>query len=208
MNVLKFFSGIALTMGISLSANAFVVNTSLDCSVAVFNPSYDACAGAFVLEGGENDVTNGGDTDIVTTLLNDVGLFGDDDWGFVGKVDDQGYSGTAGAFSVTGIDDTSGQITLMFDVLAELATAELALSFKAAKGFSVYYWNGPIGSDLIEWTTDGVSVKNGNTQDLSHVSLFYRTSDPVDVSEPASAFLVLSGLLSLLIIRGKLKASV
>ena len=187
-------TGLAVSSAlIAPTAQAFELTLAPACDVAaaVFNPEYDDCQGAYELEGGENDVTDGGSDNIVTQLLNDDNIFGDPDWTFLGKDDGAGTS----FFTVNGIDSTSGNI--VFDVAAieeEYGPTfthnyDIAVSFKAAQNFSIYKWGAGLKTDTIDWTTDGTATNqnNDNPRDLSHASVYFRLKDKVKrVPEPTS----------------------
>lgn len=190
-------TGLAVTSSfIAPTAQAFTPTEDPACDVAaaVFNPGYDNCKGAYELAGGENDVTNGGSDNIATQLLNDDNIFGAEDWTFLAKDD----GGGTDFFTVNDIGSTSGNIE--FDtaaIEAEYGTTftenyDIAVSFKAAKSFSIYQWDAGLGTDTIEWTTDGTATnKNGVTQALSHASVYFRYKAIVDpprarVPEPTS----------------------
>lgn len=185
----------------SVNASAYTLSTDVACdtAAAVFSPVYTDCVGAYVLGNGENDVTNGAADNIVNQLLNDIEVFGSDDWTFLDKQDT--VVGNS-FFTVDGINSTSGDIE--FDAASFnaafgpdfLSDYDIAVSFKAAKNFSVYYWQAPIGEETVQWTTDGTAqnVNNGNPKDLSHASVYYRKKSGPDNTIPEPATLGLLGL--------------
>ncbi|NET46472.1 hypothetical protein [Okeania sp. SIO2B3] len=170
---------------IAPATQAFTLTEDPACNVAaaVFNPQYDDCKGAYELAGGENDVTDGGPNNIATQLLNNDDIFGTEDWTFLGKDDGNGTS----FFTVNGINSTSGEI--VFDTAAIenvygptfTQNYDIAVSFKAAKNFSIYQWDAGLGTNTIDWTTDGTATnKQGVTQGLSHASVYFRYKEIVD----------------------------
>jgi len=185
----------AATFGlISVSANAYTLTNDPDCgAISVFSPDYTSCVGAYDLGPGENDVTDGGADNIVNDILNIQDVFGAEDWTFLEK-DDTDSNG--GCLSVIGINSTTGMLTICdggFDW-----PIEVAISFKAAGSFSIYYWSalaGPPGS--ISWEVLGVSTNNnGGIQGLSHLSVYVRNGE-MDVAEPGTLALFGLGLLGL-----------
>ena len=185
-------------------AGAYTLTSDPNCDAAatVFNPVYSACVGAYELGGGENDVTDGDDDNIVNQLLNNdplvESLFGTDDWTFLEKVDVGVNNGSF--FDITNFNTNSTTGSIEFDVSA-IETAygtsflndyDIAISFKAAKNFSIYKWNAPLGTDRIDWSTAGTATNNrGIAQGLSHASVYFRrndnTPDPVSTPEPGTA---------------------
>lgn len=176
------------------STVAYTLSTDVACdtAAAVFSPAYTDCVGAYVLGAGENDVTNGAADNIVNQLLNDADVFGAADWTFVAKQDDPADPNAF--FEVSGIGGTSGEIEFnAFEFESAfgskfLTDYDIAVSFKAANNFSIYYWQAPIGEETVEWTTDGTAqnVNNGNPKALLHASVYYRKqSGPENtVTEP------------------------
>jgi hypothetical protein len=189
------------------SAYTLTQDPACDVAAAVFSPDYDDCQGAYLLEGGENDVTNGDATNIATQLLNDDNIFGDADWTFFGKDDGAGTP----YFTVTGLNSTLGSI--VFDVAAIEAAFgptfaqdyDLAVSFKAARNFSLYYWEAPVFvgiAAIIDWTTAGTATNNdGAAQALSHASVYFRQVEPENppTGAPAPATVALIGVGCLLL---------
>jgi hypothetical protein len=185
-------TGVALAT--MMPAQAYSVSTlSCDAAATAFTPDYDNCVGAYTLDGGENDVTDGDDDNIVNKILNVDNVFGTEDWTFLGK-DDGAYNGF---FNIVGLNNTTGSIN--FNVAAIeavygtsfLNNYDVAVSFKAGKNFSIYEWEAALGTDTIEWSTTGTSVnKNGAAQGLSHGSVYFRKKDggvTEKTPEPASA---------------------
>ena len=189
MNIRKAIFGtsaatLLAVVSISAPAHAYVLTMDPNCSVAaaVFNPDYDACVGAYLLGGGENDVTDGAADNIATIILNDNDVFGAADWTFLDKNDDVG--GTSGTLSIADF--------------GEGWPIEIAISFKAARNFSIYYWSalaGPPGT--IDWSTAGTATNSsGIAQGLSHYSVFYRSTSK-KVPEPGTLALFGIGLMGL-----------
>lgn len=172
---------------------------SLSCTVAVTEPMWDDCAGAYTLDNGENDVTNGDELDIVSQILSEGG-FGGDGWEFGAKYDGA-YEGDSSLFTVTGIDSTSGVVDFgespLIDDLVNLY--DIAISFKAADSFSIYYWEAPLLSSTISWTTSGVAMGNEFPKDLSHVSVYLRGT--TSIPEPGTLALFALGLIGFVMSR-------
>jgi len=171
----------------SAVANALTLTNDPACEAGTFAPPFSECSGSYELEGGENDVTDGGADNIVTQLLNVDEIFGDGDWFFLAKDD----GGGTDFFQISGLGATSG--TIEFDVAAiALAFGEdfpadydIAISLKAAQNFSVYAWNAGDGAEIISWTTDGTATNDrGNPQALSHGSVYLRFIGDDDLSPP------------------------
>ena len=190
-------TGFAVTSSlIAPEAQAFdlTLDPACDAAAAVFNPEYDNCQGAYLLDGGENDVTDGEADNIVNQLLNVEDIFGNPDWTFFAKDDGAGTS----FFTVNGINSTTGDI--VFDTAAIEAAYgptftedyDIAVSFKAAKNFSIYQWDAALGTDTITWSTEGTATNGGGSaQALSHASVYFRYKDvvtppPARVPEPTS----------------------
>lgn len=210
MNITKY-SLVAAGLLASNLAFGYTLTNSPDCdaAAAVFDPAYDSCSGAYLLDGGENDVTSGEADNIVNQILNDDDVFGADDWTFGGKFDGA-YSGMSGLFSVTGLNTTSGAVDLNTSLLGGSGEFDVVLSFKAGKNFSLYAWTpldeSPASGDFgnIEWSTSGTSVnRNGDAKELSHVSVYYRQSGVTTVFEPMTVGLFALGLFGVGAIRRK-----
>ena len=202
---------------LSSAAGAYELTESPECDVgaAVFNPQYDACYGAYLLGNGENDVTDGEADNIVNQLLNTDEIFGDDEWTFLEKREND----TAGTyFTVSGMGSTSGSIT--FDTTAIEAEYgptfiqdyDIVISLKAAKNFSIYQWDAALGTNTITWSTAGTATNGGGiVQALSHVSVYFQyngsgddqddDSSTVIVSEPKTLALLAFGLCGLVLVR-------
>lgn len=156
--------------------------------------SFTDCEGAFTLEKGTNDVTNGAADNLVSQKLA-TGIFGGiTNWIYDSKINVGGGkdvgTGTNGLdFGLTsGGGNTTGAFT--FDNI-DLANTALAISLKAADSYSIFYFAAnSLTSNTINWNTLGVSTnKSGVAQGLSHASVYYSkvsTPDPTPVPEPAS----------------------
>jgi len=198
---LKIFSsilGLAVTlMALAVPARAYTLTEDPNCAVAVgvFNPSYTDCKGAYLLEGGENDVTDGAADNIVNQLLNVDDVFGTSGgWTFLGKTDD---SSTSPEFTLTGLNATTGTL----EITGISLPAKIVVSFKAADSFSLYLWNPLNDPGLIEWATSGTATnRNGGVQGLSHASVYWMengTVPPQQTPEPGTIVLMGSGLAGL-----------
>ncbi|MBE9029988.1 PEP-CTERM sorting domain-containing protein [filamentous cyanobacterium LEGE 11480] len=157
------------------AAQAYQLNADLDCTDG-FITGYSKCSGAYKLGRGENDVTNGSATNIVTQILNEEDVFEvGGDWKFGNKFDgDLSSQNNDDGFSVAGLNTKSGSFS--FSEL-DLAKTDLAISLKSAKGFSLYYVAAGSITDpeAIQWNTAGTSVnKKGNGKALSHISYYTR----------------------------------
>jgi hypothetical protein len=171
-------------------------NPNCDAAAAVFNPAYSDCVGAYELGKGENDVTDGDADNIVNKILNENDVFGADNWTFGAKFDGSGYQGINGLFTLTGLDNIIGTITLNKKAIENILGPtfeqyEIAISFKAARNFSIYKWDAPLSTNTINWSTAGTATNNrGIPQGLSHASLYVRkiNDTPVtEVPEPGAA---------------------
>lgn len=184
LSLLVATAGIALSASLA-PAQAYSLSSSTACESGLMT-GYSDCSGSYQLEGGENDVTDGGADNIVSQLLNEEALFGngDEGWTFGAKYDG-GWSGDNEAeMSVTGLGSTSG--TFDFSNL-DLATTDLAVSLKAAKGFSIYYIaaGSIMDASEISWSTDGTSTnKKGVAQGLSHISYYTRIAESIEPENP------------------------
>ncbi len=212
MSTTIFATGLAIVPTAFNSAEAYTLTNDLSCdtAAAVFSPDYSDCVGAYLLEGGENDVTDGDADNIVNKILNDNDVFGTEDWTFGAKFGDSGYQGINGLFTLTGLNDITGTITLNKTAIEAILGPtfdqyEIAISFKAAKNFSIYQWDAPLGTNIINWSTAGTATNNGGiAQDLSHASLYVRKIDETsatEIPEPdtvgSMAFLALAAVIYL-----------
>ena len=169
----KLLPAAAIAIGLTIAA-APAAQAAPDCEAASF--SFTACSGSYTLSGGQNDVTNGGANNLATQQLNDENLFGDLDWSFGAKYDGNTSGANNEGFSVDGLGSTSG--TFSFSDI-DLATTDLAISLKSAKGYSLYYIEAGSISDAsdIAWDTAGTSTnRKGKAQALSHISYYTRIS--------------------------------
>ncbi|MGF1541468.1 MAG: PEP-CTERM sorting domain-containing protein [Pleurocapsa sp.] len=193
-------------------AAAYTLTNDPNCDAAalVFSPAYSDCVGAYELDKGENDVTNGDADNIVNRILNEDDIFGVDNWTFGAKFDDSGYQGVDGLFALTGLNNTTGTITLNKTAIENILGPtfeqyEIAISFKAAKNFSIYKWDAPLSTNIINWSTEGTATNNlGIAQGLSHASLYVRKIDDTSVTEVpepgtigSMAFLALGAIIHL-----------
>ncbi len=197
-------AGVTASVAVAPTAQAYTLNNNLSCTKGTVTGA-SQCAGAYTLGSGENDVTNGAATNIATKLLNENGgvFGGSSTWAFGNKYDGgfANSSNTQSGFNVTGLNTTAGSFGFSN---INLATTDLAISLKSAKGFSLYYIKaGTITNpNQIAWNTLGTSVNNkGVGQALSHISYFTRMMPtpppPVRrVPEPAalSALLAVSAM--------------
>ncbi|WP_071516438.1 hypothetical protein [Geitlerinema sp. PCC 9228] len=176
-------AGFAIATSAMTPVQAFSLTNSPACSTSDIAGS-SKCSGSYKLEGGENDVTDGGKDNIVTQLLNQDDIFevgGGWDYSFKNEY---GGEQKSGKFDFDNID---------------LATNDLAISLKAAKDFSVYYIEAGTFNhgDEIEWSTKGTSAnKKGIARALSHASVFVRDVSHQDnsaaekIPEPATGMAV------------------
>ena len=84
--------------------SAWELTSNPDCTNMSVLLTQEQCSGAYSLDPGENDITDGDADNIVTTILNDDDLFGAEDWTFLGKDDGNGTD----YFTVTGIGSHVG----------------------------------------------------------------------------------------------------
>jgi hypothetical protein len=187
-------AGITAAVAAAPAAQAYTLNSNLSCTKGTVTGA-SQCAGSYTLGAGENDVTNGAASNIATKLLNENGgvFGGTSNWTFGNKYDGSfaNNSNTQSGFNVTGLNTTAGSFGLGN---INLATTDLAVSLKSAKGFSLYYIKaGTITNpNQIAWNTFGTSVNGkGAGQALSHISYFTRMvpTPPVRVRrvpEPAA----------------------
>ena len=186
----------AIAVGIAMAA-APSAHAAPDCQAASF--SFTACSGSYELGRGQNDVTNGGANNLATQQLIDSEAFGSGTWDFGAKYDGNTTGNNHEGFSVSGLGSTAGSFGFS-DI--DLATTDLAISLKSAKGYSLYYFEAGSITDAssIAWDTAGTSTnRKGKAQALSHISYYTRiTSIPAvkqvqKVPEPAA----MSGLLAI-----------
>ena len=78
---------------------------------------------------------------------------------------------------------------------------DLAISFKAGDSFSIYYWEAPLLSSTINWTTAGVAYGKEFPKALSHVSVYLRGA--TEIPEPGTMALLVIGLFGLMMSRKK-----
>lgn len=162
----------AIALGLAISAAP--AHAAPDCDAASF--SFTSCSGSYTLGGGQNDVTDGGADNIATQYLNNDDLFGEQDWDFGAKFDGSTSGNNAEGMTVEGLGSTSG--TFGFSDI-DLATTDVAISLKSAKGFSLYYFEaGSIDDPTdIAWDTAGTKTnRKGKAQALSHISYYTRVS--------------------------------
>lgn len=178
-------AGMAFSTSVG-SAQAFELSSSLSCDISQVMGATD-CSGSYELGRGENDVTNGGADNIVSQLLNQDDLFGktSEAWTFGAKYDG-GWSGNnAAGMGVSGLGSTSG--TFDFSKI-DLATTDIAVSLKAAKGFSLYYIKAGsiMDASVLSWSTAGTSTNNkGKAQGLSHISYYTRIAEYLEPEVPS-----------------------
>lgn len=164
------------TAAVTAPAQAATLTQNPNCTVAVFSPTYTSCSGSYELGRGENDVTNGGDSNLVNQLLNVSDIFGQKEynWSFLSKT-----------------DTPSGGISGIIDLADWLKTGyDVAISFKASDSFSIYWWSdAALSTDLITWSTAGTATNNrGRVQNLSHYSVYYRpVPEPLTLLGTAAA---------------------
>ena len=92
--MLRTIINLSVAAGILVSSQLALAYemSSVSCTVAVTQPMWDDCAGAFTLDKGENDVTNGDEFNIVTQILNEGGFGGDGAGGGGGGVPNPRFS--------------------------------------------------------------------------------------------------------------------
>lgn len=179
------------------SVQAYSLNPNVSCSLGDFAGA-SQCSGSYTLGGGENDVTNGGSSNIATQLLNNQDVFGGGGgWEFDFKTQSNTSDQGTSKVSWTGLGSTDGTLDVSN---IDFDTTEIAISLKAAKGFSLYHITKDSLNDLTEldWSTIGTSQNNkGKAQGLSHASVYYRfiaeADKPVDaIPEPTSGLALLT----------------
>ena len=185
-----------------IAAGGPPTTVACDQVATIFSPEYDECVGA--IEG--NDTVAGTDV-ALNDFLNSANYFGAaGGWETLEKINTNSTDTTqiGTYFTLTGGNSTSG--TVQFNVSAIEAqfgttfptSYEIALSFKAGNGYSIYSWD---GSDLtstpptIEWV--GLQILS-NSPGLSHVTAYVRNTaagaGAAPVPEPSSLALLALGL--------------
>jgi hypothetical protein len=171
-------AGLAVASSSMMPVQAFSLTNDPACSSGDVSGS-SQCSGSYSLDNGENDVTDGGDDNIATQLLNVYDVFDvSGGWNFHQK-NEYGGDETSGTFAFDDVD---------FDNV-DFANNDLAISLKAAQGFSLYYIEaGELSSgDAISWNTKGTSTNGGGkAQALSHASVFVRDASKDQNNDDAS----------------------
>ena len=149
---------ISATFVATVSAKPVVMTDQCNVAVDVFNPSYDACVGAY--DGNDNDPNStivdgiswsGASADIALGLLNTNDVFGAEDWTGLEKLNTvDGQTSVSGAYFTIN-EPTDGEGTIVFKdsfLTADfIENAEIAISFKTSGGWSLYKWDNPIWAD-------------------------------------------------------------
>lgn len=166
----------ALTLGavaIAPHANALSLSgRSCSTDVVFTGADVSGCDGNFSGNDSESEVNSG-------TGLFGTGLFGETDWKFFSKLDDQ--SGVDPTGVTVGSLNSDGEQSWEFSSGVDLTSYEqVAFVLKGGPNFSAYLWDGVSNSGV--FNTQGLFKGGKNPKsgpNLSHFSIYYRGVNPV-----------------------------
>lgn len=186
---------VALVSARAEAAPLVPVSPNCNAAVALISPPFAQCYGAF------SGNSNGPELDDVTDFLNGI-AYGGNTFAWASGAD---VGESSGFLNLTGIGNNQTTGTINFN---DPLGGTFVIALKASNQFSLYLFDvlSPITS--IQFSTLGTAVNNnGIPQGLSNVGIWTGTggNDPfcigqqcvVQVPEPASAVLLLGGLVGL-----------
>lgn len=161
-----------------------------NCSASILSPTYFSCGGSF--DGNNKNQAAAVNAYIAANFTQNGG---------VPTIVNQGASDDANAGPFT-VAQTGNTGTLTFD---NFISGNFVLALKASNNFSLYYFTGAVNLKSLTFTTNGVSVNQGNgtANGLSHASLYTGSTTTIStvqissVPEPTTYALMGAGLLAL-----------